>query len=54
MEKGEIEEVKKHFNVLAEGLKHKIHLVTEGIRNVDKKIGHLLQEVKEEFKETRT
>ena len=54
MEKGEIEEIKRHFNVVAEGLEHKIQLVAEGITNVDKKMERLRQEVKEEFKETRT
>ena len=53
MEKGEIEEIKRHFNVVAEGLEHKIQLVAEGITNVDENMERFRQEVKEEFKETR-
>ena len=54
MEKREIEEIKRHFSVVAEGLEHKIQLVAEGITNVDEKLEHFRQEVKEEFKETRS
>ncbi|PIX24868.1 MAG: hypothetical protein COZ68_05355 [Deltaproteobacteria bacterium CG_4_8_14_3_um_filter_43_13] len=54
MEKREIEEIKRHFSVVAEGLEHKIQLVAEGITNVDEKLERFRQEVKEEFKETRS
>lgn len=53
MEKNEIEEIKRHFNIVAEGLEHKIQLVAEGITNVNEKMERFRQEVKEEFKETR-
>ena len=39
---------------MAEGLEHKIQLVAEGITNVDEKLERFRQEVKEEFKETRS
>ncbi|MCI2424652.1 hypothetical protein LM599_01270 [Candidatus Acetothermia bacterium] len=48
MEKGEIEEIKRYFSGMAEGLEHKIQLVTEGVVNVDEKIERFRQEVKEE------
>jgi hypothetical protein len=54
MEKGKIEEIKRYFSVVAEGLEHKIQLVAEGIENVDEKLERFRQEVKEEFKETRS
>jgi len=54
MEKREMEEIKRHFSIVAEGLEHKIQLVAEGITNVDEKLERFRQEVKEEFKETRS
>ena len=54
MENKQVEEIKRHFSVVAEGLEHKIQLVAEGIKNVDKKLERFHQEVKEEFKETRS
>jgi len=54
MEKGEIEEIKRHFSVVAEGLEHKIQLVAEGVVNVDEKIERFRQEVREEFKEAKS
>lgn len=53
MEKGEIEEIKRYFGVVAEGLEHKIQLVAEGIANVDEKLERFRQEVKEGFKEVK-
>ena len=54
MENKQVEEIKRHFSVVAEGLEHKIQLVAEGIENVDEKLERFRQEVKEEFKETRS
>lgn len=53
MEKGEVEEIKRYFGVVAEGLEHKIQLVAEGIANVDEKLERFRQEVKEGFKEVK-
>ncbi|MBM4137779.1 MAG: hypothetical protein FJ241_13260 [Nitrospira sp.] len=54
MEKGDIEEIKRHFGVVAESLEHKIQLVAEGITNVDEKLERFRQEVKEEFREAKS
>ena len=34
----QVEDIKSHFSVVAEGLEHKIPLVAEGIENVDEKL----------------
>lgn len=54
MEKGDVEEIKRHFGVVAESLEHKIQLVAEGITNVDEKLERFRQEVKEEFREAKS
>ncbi len=54
MEKSEVEEIKRHFSVVAEGLEYKIQLLAEGITNVDEKLERFRQEVKEEFKEAKS
>jgi len=54
MEKDEIEEIKRYFSVVAEGLKHKIHLIAESILNVDEKMERFRQEAREEFKEVKS
>jgi hypothetical protein len=43
MEKGEIDEIKRHFNVVAEKLEDKIQLVAGGITNVNEKMESLCQ-----------
>ena len=52
--KMKLKRLKHIINVVTEGLEHKIQLMAEGITNVDEKMEHLRQEVKEDFKETRT
>ena len=54
MKKGEVEEIKRHFDVVAESLEHKIQFIAEGITTVDNKLEHFRQEVKEEFNETKS
>jgi len=54
MEKSEVEEIKRHFSVVAEGLEYKIQLLAEGITNVDEKLERFRKEVKEEFKEAKS
>ncbi len=53
MNREEIEEIKRHFDVVAEGLEHKIQLVAEGVTNVNEKLERFRQEVQEEFKEVK-
>jgi hypothetical protein len=38
------EETKRYFGVVAEGLKHKIRLVAEGITNLNEKLGRQIEE----------
>ena len=54
MEKGEMEEIKRHFGVVAEGLRTEIRQVAEGVANVDEKLDRFRQEVAEEFKEVKS
>ena len=48
MEKGEIEEIKRHFGVIAEGLEHKIQLVAEGVANLNEKFDREITSLREE------
>jgi hypothetical protein len=54
MDNAQVEEIKRHFGVVAEGLERKIQLVAEGITNVDEKLERFRQEVKEEFKKVKS
>ena len=58
MTSGEVEEVKRHFNVVAEQLGGQIRLVADGVARLDAKIdrevGPLREEMRSEFEETRT
>lgn len=51
MEKGEMEEIKRHFGVVAEGLRSEIRQVAEGHDAIREEIKRFREEVKEEFKE---
>jgi hypothetical protein len=57
MAPSEVEEVKRHFNVVAEQLGGQTHLVAEGVSRIDAKIdGHvkaLRDEMRSEFEGTR-
>lgn len=57
MERGEMEEIKRHFGVVAEGLRADIRQVAEGVANVNETLGReiagLCQEVRAEFSEVK-
>ena len=53
MEKGEIEEIKRYFGVVAEGLRSEIRQVAEGHDIIREEIKQFREEVKEEFKEVK-
>jgi uncharacterized protein involved in exopolysaccharide biosynthesis len=53
MEKGEMEEIKRHFGVVAEGLRTEIRQVAEGHGAIREEIKRFREEVKEEFKEVK-
>jgi len=52
MTPNEVEEIKRHFNVVAEQLGGQIQLVAEGVSGLDLKIEALREEVRSEFEET--
>lgn len=53
MEKGEMEEIKRHFGVVAEGLRSEVRQVAEGVTNLNEKLDRemtaLCHEMKAEF-----
>jgi len=51
MEKSEMEEIKRHFGVVAEGLRSEIRQVAEGHDAIREEIKRFREEVREEFKE---
>jgi len=44
MEKGEVEEIKRYFGVVAEGLEQKIQIVAEGVSNLNEKLDLHIEE----------
>ena len=44
MNNEQMEEIKRHFGVVAEGLEHKIQLVAEGVANVNEKLDRAIEE----------
>ena len=40
----QVEEIKRHFSVVAEGLEHKIQLVAEGVANGNEKLDRHIEE----------
>ena len=54
MNSDEMEEIKRHFGVVAEGLEQKIQLVAEGHEVIRNEIQEFRNEVKEEFKEVKS
>ena len=44
MEKGEMEEIKRHFGVVAEGLRSDIQQVAEGVTNLNEKLDRQIEE----------
>lgn len=53
MEKNEMEEIKGHFGVVAEGLRTEIRQVAEGHGTIREEMRQFREEVKEEFKEVK-
>jgi len=54
MNNEQMEEIKRHVGVVAEGLEHTIQLVAEGVANLDEKLEGFRQEITEEFKEVKS
>ena len=54
MDNAQMEEIKRHFRVVIEGLESNIQIVAEGISNVDEKLERIRQEFKEEFREVKS
>ena len=48
MERGEVEEIKRHFGVVAEGLRNEIRQVAEGVANLDEKLDREITAFREE------
>jgi hypothetical protein len=48
MNNEQMEEIKRHFGVVAEGLEHKIQLVAEGVTNLDEKFDREITSLREE------
>jgi ubiquinone biosynthesis protein UbiJ len=53
MNSEEMEEVKRYFGVVAEGLRHDLQQVAEGHQVILGQVQQFREEVKEEFKEVR-
>lgn len=49
----EIDEIKRHFSVVAEGLRSDIRQVADGVEGIRFEFSALKDEVKQEFEETR-
>jgi hypothetical protein len=58
MDPEQMEEIKRHFGVVAEGLERKIQQVAEGVVNLDEKLDRemtaLRQEMRTEFGEVKS
>jgi predicted nuclease with TOPRIM domain len=54
MNSEEIEEIKRHFGVVAESLRSDIRQIAEGHAVIQHKLQSHREEVRDEFKETRT
>ena len=48
MNPDEMDEIKRHFGVVAEGLEHKIQLVAEGVANLNEKFDREISAFREE------
>lgn len=49
-----MEEIKRHFGVVAEGLRKEIQQIAEGIGTIDEKLDRFRHEVQDEFKEMKS
>lgn len=54
MNREEMEEIKRYFGVVAEGLERKVQQVVEGVTNLDEKLERFRQEVADGFKEVKS
>ena len=54
MEKSEVEEIKRHFGVIAEGLRIEICQVAEGHEVIRQEMREFREEVRNEFKEVKS
>ena len=54
MDRETVEEIKRHFDVVAEGLRSDIRLVAEGIAGVDEKFTLEFKSVREEIGEVKS
>lgn len=54
MNDNQVQEIKRHFDVVAEGLRHEISIVAEGHEVIRREAGEFRGEVKEEFKEVKS
>ncbi len=50
----QMNEIKRHFDVVSEGLRAEIRQVAEGVVNVDEKLERFRQDVDERFAEVKT
>jgi hypothetical protein len=53
MDSAEVTEIKRHFGVVAEGLRSEIRQVAEGVSAVDARLSVFQGDVAREFEETR-
>lgn len=51
---GELSETRRHFDVVAEGLRSDVRQVAEGVATVSSELKEFREEVKEEFIEVRS
>jgi hypothetical protein len=49
MESSDVAEIKRHFNVVAEGLEKKIQLVAEGVSLLDEKVDRRMTALEEKM-----
>lgn len=54
MSKEEMEEIKRHFGVVAESLRDDIHQIAEGHAVLGQELHSQREEMRDEFKETRS
>jgi hypothetical protein len=54
MDETQVEEIKRHFGVVAEELRSEVRAVAEGVGRVDERLERLQSEVKRESEETRS
>ena len=50
----QVNEIKRYFGVVADGLRNEIRQMAEGVVNVDEKLERFRQEVREDFKELKS